>query len=78
MNYRMVARTNEKDYIEIVKANGVCSSSVGRVGGKQTLKLAAGCLYDIGTPFHEFMHAIGKENIFLCNERQLHCINNNK
>lgn len=56
---RMVARTNEKDYIEIVKANGVCSSSVGRVGGKQTLKLAAGCLYDIGTPFHEFMHAIG-------------------
>jgi len=55
---RMIERTNQADYVEIYKGSG-CSSNVGKVGGKQQLSLASGCLYDIGTPFHEFMHAIG-------------------
>ena len=58
----MIERTNQADYVEIYKGSG-CSSNVGKVGGKQQLSLASGCLYDIGTPFHEFMHAIGKKNI---------------
>ena len=63
LNYRMIPkRRSHKDYIEIYKGRG-CSSAVGRTGGMQQLSLARGCLYNIGTPFHEFMHAIGTKNI---------------
>lgn len=55
---RLVPRTNETDYINIIKDDG-CYSSVGKTGGAQDLSLVTGCLYDVGTPIHEFMHAIG-------------------
>ncbi|KAB7505075.1 Zinc metalloproteinase nas-6, partial [Armadillidium nasatum] len=51
------ARQGENDYIYITKGNG-CSSSVGRVGGKQTVSLGAGCVY-FGIILHELMHAVG-------------------
>ena len=63
INYRMIPKQrSHKDYIQIYKGRG-CSSAVGRTGGMQQLSLAKGCLYNIGTPFHEFMHAIGTKNI---------------
>ena len=37
-----------------------CWSWVGRTGGKQELSLKSGsCAYQVGTPIHELMHAIG-------------------
>ena len=32
---------------------------VGKMGGRQILSLADGCVYDVGTPIHELMHALG-------------------
>ena len=58
---RLVPRTDEDDYINILKDSG-CYSSVGKIGGAQDLSLVTGCLYDVGTPVHEFMHAIGTKN----------------
>nr|XP_045603957.1 zinc metalloproteinase nas-4-like [Procambarus clarkii] len=54
---RLVPRTVERDYIHILKGDG-CSSSVGRVGGAQTVSLGPGCLY-VGIVLHELMHAAG-------------------
>ncbi|XP_069950740.1 zinc metalloproteinase nas-4-like [Cherax quadricarinatus] len=54
---RLVPRTIERDYIHILKGDG-CSSSVGRVGGAQTVSLGPGCLY-VGIVMHELMHAAG-------------------
>ena len=51
-------RTTETDYIEVIRGSG-CWSYVGKQGGKQQLSLKQGCAYDVGTPAHEFMHAIG-------------------
>lgn len=47
-------------YILINRSNG-CSSYIGRqiTKGAQTLSLASGCLNNIGTTAHEFMHAMG-------------------
>ena len=59
------------DYIHVRNVGG-CSSSVGRVGGRQTLQLESWCLKTHktwsgqGTVMHEFMHAIGK-NRFIFN-----------
>ena len=50
-------RTNQRDYIHIVKGSG-CSSSVGRVGRGQQVSLGRGCVYK-GIVEHEFMHALG-------------------
>ncbi|CAK8684129.1 unnamed protein product [Clavelina lepadiformis] len=55
---RFVPRAAEKDYIKILGYDG-CSSSVGRQGGAQDLKLGEGCDARLGTIIHEFMHAIG-------------------
>jgi len=52
-----VARTNENNYIEIIKDGG-CWSYVGMIGGKQQVSLANGCVYKY-IAIHEFMHAIG-------------------
>lgn len=54
---KFVPRTNQRDYIHIVKGSG-CSSSVGRVGRGQQVSLGRGCVYK-GIVEHEFMHALG-------------------
>lgn len=57
---RFVPRTTETDYIEIGDRHTGCWSQVGRIRGKQLLNLQSkGCLYDVGTPVHELMHALG-------------------
>ncbi|MEL7005128.1 MAG: M12 family metallopeptidase, partial [Bacteroidota bacterium] len=55
-NLRFVQRTNQSDYIEFRSGSG-CSSSVGRVGGRQFINLASGC--STGNNIHEIGHAIG-------------------
>jgi len=54
---RMVKRTTEADYVEIIRDGG-CWSYVGRQGGKQQLSLVVGCVSQ-ATIIHEFMHASG-------------------
>ena len=56
--HRFVPRTIENDYIKIFRDGG-CYSHLGKKFGEQDLSLAVGCLYSVGTPIHEFMHAIG-------------------
>lgn len=53
-------RTNQADYIIIKGESSGCWSSVGRVGGAQTVNLQRnGCLSKVGTAIHELMHAVG-------------------
>ena len=52
--------TEERDYIQIVRGD-FCQSMVGKLGGRQDLMLGHGCAIDVGTPIHEFMHALGKK-----------------
>ncbi|CAL4065514.1 unnamed protein product [Meganyctiphanes norvegica] len=54
---KFVPRTTQRDYVHILKGQG-CSSSVGRVGGVQTVSLGYGCVH-LGTAIHELMHAAG-------------------
>lgn len=55
-----VERTTEVDYVEVIKDNTRCMSMVGRVGGRQELYLANGCLFAGGGILeHEFMHVLG-------------------
>lgn len=54
---RFVPRTNQRDYIHIIKGSG-CSSNVGRTGGAQPVSLGNGCVY-VGIVIHELMHAAG-------------------
>ena len=56
--FRFVPRKEEDDYINIVRDPG-CWSYLGKTFGEQTLSLDSGCLSTVGTPIHEFMHAIG-------------------
>ncbi|XP_058056147.1 zinc metalloproteinase nas-4-like [Anopheles bellator] len=57
---RFKARTTEKDYVSIESATTGCWSSVGRIGGKQTVNLQVpGCTSVVGTAMHELMHAVG-------------------
>lgn len=59
---RFTARTNEANYIEILSKSG-CSSSVGRVGGRQEVSLgnSAGATHCMvkGIIIHELLHALG-------------------
>lgn len=55
-DFRFVVRTNEQDYIRFVPSTG-CSSSIGRIGGVQFIRLAIGC--STGTTVHEIGHAVG-------------------
>nr|XP_002123301.1 meprin A subunit alpha-like isoform X1 [Ciona intestinalis] len=50
-------RTDEKDYIEYQSLSG-CYSSVGMVGGPQTISIGPGC-EKMAVAEHETMHAIG-------------------
>ena len=62
---KFVKRTDENNYIRIIKGNG-CYSYVGMVGqylpetpfGRQDLSLGTGCISH-GIVEHEFMHALG-------------------
>ncbi|XP_070580371.1 zinc metalloproteinase dpy-31-like [Ptychodera flava] len=53
-------RQTEDHYVNITKDGG-CRSYVGRVPvlQGQLLSLEEGCLYSIGVPIHEFLHALG-------------------
>lgn len=51
-----VPRTTERDYVRVIRSTG-CSSSVGRVGGVQYVRLADGC--STGNTIHEMLHALG-------------------
>jgi hypothetical protein len=57
---RFVPRTTEKDYVSVESSSSGCWSSVGRIGGRQTVNLqSGGCTSRIGTVLHEFLHALG-------------------
>ena len=53
---RLVARTNEQNFVTFRPGDG-CSSSVGMRGGQQFIRLASGC--DKGNTIHEIGHAVG-------------------
>lgn len=55
---QFVKRTNQRDYIRIVKPASGCNSMVGAIGGEQILNMGDGCQY-VGLVLHEFGHAIG-------------------
>ena len=60
-DFRIIDRNGEKDYIDITQGRG-CYSHIGRIGGRQVLSLGDGCARNVGTPLHEFMHAIGRNS----------------
>lgn len=50
----------DRDYITIQNSANGCWSSVGRVGGAQTVNLQSpACTTKVGTVLHEFMHTAG-------------------
>nr|QNH72394.1 toxin candidate TRINITY_DN32249_c4_g5_i3 [Pachycerianthus borealis] len=55
---KIIPRTNERDYIRIVKPQSGCNSMVGSIGGEQILNMGPGCQYK-GLAIHELGHAIG-------------------
>ena len=59
--YRFVQRTDEVEYVDIIKFGVLsgCSSHVGKPVGAGLLTLSDGCLVH-GVILHELMHAIGK------------------
>lgn len=57
-NVVVTPRTTQANYVQISYNTGTtCSSSLGMVGGRQTLSLADRCT--VGTIMHEFGHAMG-------------------
>ncbi|MFG6416132.1 M12 family metallopeptidase [Roseateles sp. DC23W] len=53
---RLVARTNEKDWVEFVPGPG-CASYVGRRGGRQEIVIGDAC--SAGNVMHEIGHCVG-------------------
>lgn len=51
-------RTNEEDYVYYTSETDVCSSNIGRIGGKQVIHIGKDC-FVLGTVEHETMHALG-------------------
>uniref|UniRef100_A0A183BY23 Metalloendopeptidase n=1 Tax=Globodera pallida TaxID=36090 RepID=A0A183BY23_GLOPA len=58
--FRFIPRSNQRDFLFFDMREG-CFSFVGKVGGRQLLSLAAGCLHDY-IIWHEVMHALGLEH----------------
>ncbi|XP_054265243.1 zinc metalloproteinase nas-12-like [Macrosteles quadrilineatus] len=62
---RWIPRTNQKDYVEIVRSQvpESCSTTVGRIGGRQTLDLGDRCFGAMhgyrGAIRHEMLHTLG-------------------
>jgi Astacin (Peptidase family M12A) len=56
-----VARTTQTNYVEFVRGTsaGACSSPVGRVGGRQEIKLTPNGDCSRGALIHEIGHAVG-------------------
>jgi Astacin (Peptidase family M12A) len=54
---RFVPRSNQRDYVHIIRDKG-CHSNLGRIGGEQQVSLGEGCVYT-GTILHEFIHVLG-------------------
>ncbi|XP_042873370.1 zinc metalloproteinase nas-13-like [Penaeus japonicus] len=52
-----VPRTSQRDYV-LFRASDVCSSSVGRQGSRQVVRLSPRC-YTPGIVVHELMHVLG-------------------
>jgi hypothetical protein len=52
----LVPRTTQTDYVRFIGGSG-CSSSIGKVGAGQSIKLAAACT--TGNVIHEIGHAVG-------------------
>jgi astacin (peptidase family M12A)/Kelch motif protein len=52
----LIPRSGQADYVRFIPST-VCSSSVGRIGGRQLINLANGC--DAGSTVHEITHALG-------------------
>jgi len=61
----------EDDYI-VINRSGKCRSAIGKIGGRQTISLDWGCAYNVGTPIHEFMHALGFKHEQARNDRDDH------
>ncbi|XP_066926859.1 zinc metalloproteinase nas-4-like [Clytia hemisphaerica] len=55
---RFKLRTNEPDYVYYTSKENVCSSNIGKVGGKQEIHIGKDCMV-LGTIIHETMHALG-------------------
>ncbi|XP_055347669.1 uncharacterized protein LOC129594844 isoform X2 [Paramacrobiotus metropolitanus] len=55
---KFVKRTAEEDYISFQKGLQ-CMSNIGRIGGKQAITYAPGCLKHHGDVQHELMHVMG-------------------
>ncbi|XP_056401096.1 embryonic protein UVS.2-like [Hyla sarda] len=54
---RLVPRTTEQDFLDIMSSQG-CVAYVGRIGGGQMVGIAGGCMYR-GIIQHEINHALG-------------------
>ena len=58
--YRLVRRSNQKNYIHInpwPARDSTCNSPLGMIGGKQTINFGEKCSW--GNLAHEFMHSLG-------------------
>ncbi|XP_055354834.1 zinc metalloproteinase nas-6-like [Paramacrobiotus metropolitanus] len=55
---KFIRRTSESDYISFQKGLQ-CMSNIGRMGGKQFVTYAPGCLKKHGDVQHELMHVMG-------------------
>lgn len=54
-------KQNQKDFI-LFERSTICASHVGRIGGKQEIKLASGC-FNLESIQHEIFHALGFDHM---------------
>lgn len=54
---KFVKRIDQRDYVAFAKGTENCYSNLGRIGGKQFIKLSPGCSKN--KIVHEIMHALG-------------------